>query len=68
MKEAEVEREFRGMREDLDKFSLGCYFGEVTQALALEGLPGADLCSLILKQPPRPGPVGPPSGPGEGSL
>ena len=48
VKEAEVEREFRGMREDLDKFSLGCYFGEVTQALALEGLPSPELLSLIL--------------------
>ena len=36
------------MREDLDKFSLGCYFGEVTQALALEGLPSPELLSLIL--------------------
>ena len=48
VKEAEVEREFRGMREDLDKFSLGCYFGEVTQALALEGLPSPEMLSLIL--------------------
>ncbi len=48
VKEAEVEREFRGMREDLDKFALGCYFGEVTQALALEGLPSPELLSLIL--------------------
>ena len=48
VKEAEVEREFRGMREDLDKFALGCYFGEVTQALALEGLPSPKLLSLTL--------------------
>ena len=48
VKEAEVEREFRGMREDLDKFALGCYFGEVTQTLALEGLPSPELLSLIL--------------------
>ena len=28
VQEAAVDREFRGMREDLEKFSLGCYFAE----------------------------------------
>ena len=39
VQEAAVDREFRGMREDLEKFSLGCYFAEVTELLAVEGLP-----------------------------
>ena len=48
VKEAAVEREFRGVREDLEKLSLGCYFGEVTGQLAVEGLPSPEQLSLIL--------------------
>ena len=43
-----MDREFRGMREDLEKFSLGCYFAEVTELLAVEGLPCPELLSLLL--------------------
>ena len=42
VKETAVEREFRGVREDLEKLSLGCYFGEVTGQLAVEGLPSPE--------------------------
>lgn len=48
VQEAAVDREFRGMREDLEKFSLGCYFAEVTELLAMEGLPCPELLSLLL--------------------
>jgi len=48
VKEAAVERQFRGMRADLERFSLGCYFAEVVQALSLEDLPTPDLLSLVL--------------------
>ena len=48
VQEAAVDREFRGMREDLEKFSLGCYFAEVTELLAVEGEPCPELLSLIL--------------------
>lgn len=48
VKEAAVERQFRGMRVELERFSLGCYFAEAAQTLALEDLPAPDLLSLIL--------------------
>ncbi len=48
VKEAAVERQFRGMTQDVERLSLGCYFAEVTEALAVEGLPAGDLLSLVL--------------------
>ena len=48
VKEAAAERQFRGVRDDLDKLSLACYFAEVTEALALEDMPTPELLSLIL--------------------
>ena len=48
VKEATTEREFRGVREDLEKLALACYLAEVTEALALEELPSPELLSLIL--------------------
>ncbi len=48
VKEAATLRQFRGVREDLDKLALACYFAEVTELLAVEGLPSPDLLSLIL--------------------
>lgn len=48
VKEAAVQRQFRGVREDLDKLSLACYFAEVTELLAVEGEPCPELLSLIL--------------------
>ena len=43
-----MEREFRGMRQDLVKFALGCYGAEVTELLAVEGVPNPELLSLLL--------------------
>ena len=48
VKEANTERQFRGVREDLEKLALACYLAEVTEVLALEGLPSPELLSLIL--------------------
>ena len=48
VQEAEVEREFLGMRRDLEKFSLGCYAAQATEVLAVEGLPSPELLSLLL--------------------
>ena len=48
VKEAAVERQFRGVRLDLERFALGCYFAETAQTLALEDLPAPDLLSLLL--------------------
>ena len=48
VQEIAVEREFRGMRQDILKFSLGCYGAEVTELLAVEGVPNGELLSLLL--------------------
>jgi len=48
VKEASTQRQFRGVREDLDKLALACYFAEVTELLAVEGLPSPELLSLML--------------------
>ena len=48
IKEMSTEREFTGVRKDLNKFALACYFAEVTELLAVEGLPCPELLSLIL--------------------
>lgn len=48
VKEANTERQFRGVREDLEKLALACYLAEVTETLAVEGIPSPELLSLIL--------------------
>ena len=48
VKEANTERQFRGVRDDLDKLALACYFAEVTETLALEDMPTPELLSLVL--------------------
>ena len=48
VKEANTERQFRGVRDDLEKLALACYFAEVTEALALEDMPTPELLSLVL--------------------
>ena len=48
VKEASTEREFAGVRTDLEKLALGCYFAEVAQLLAVEDVPAPELLSLIL--------------------
>lgn len=48
LKEAVTNREFRGVRENLDKFSLASYFAEVTEQLAPEQFPTPELLALLL--------------------
>ena len=48
VKEAAAERLFQGVRDDLERLSLGCYFAEVAEALALDGIPSPELLSLSL--------------------
>lgn len=48
VKEVAVDREFSGLRLDLLRFSLACYFAELTEALSIEDLPQPELLSLVL--------------------
>ena len=48
VKEASTERQFRGVRDDLEKLSLACYLAEVTEVLSVEGIAVPELLSLIL--------------------
>lgn len=48
VKEAVTERQFTGVRSDLEKLSLASYFAEVTEALAEEGQTEGGLLSLTL--------------------
>ena len=48
VKEASTDREFRGVRDDLEKLALACYLAEVTEVLALDEMPAPELLSLIL--------------------
>lgn len=48
VKEAAVERLFQGLQNDIERLALGCYFAEVTELLAVEGLPSPELLSLTL--------------------
>lgn len=48
IQEAATQRQFRGVRENLEKLALACYFSEVTELLAVEGIPSPELLSLIL--------------------
>ncbi len=48
VKEASPERLFRGVREDVEKLALACYFAEVCELLAVEGEPCPQLLSLLL--------------------
>ena len=63
VKEASTLRQFRGVREDLEKLALACYFAEVTELLAVEGTASPQLLSLMLNslhaldQLPRPLPL-----------
>ena len=43
-----AERLFQGVRDDLDKLPLACYFSEVAELLAVEGEPCEELLSLTL--------------------
>ncbi len=48
VKEASAQRQFRGVREDIEKLALAAYFAEVTELLAPEELPAPELMSLLL--------------------
>jgi len=48
VKEASTERQFDGVRSDLDKLALASYFAEVTETLSREGQPEPELLSLTL--------------------
>ena len=48
IKEAATERQFIGVRSDLEKLALASYFAEVTEALAEEGQREPELLSLTL--------------------
>ena len=48
VKEANTDREFLGMRKDLEKLALGCYFAEMAELLAVEDVPAPELLSLLL--------------------
>lgn len=68
LKEAVTNREFRGVREDLDKFALASYFAEVTEQLTPEQLPAPEPAGAAAECPLRPGEVRPASGAGESGL
>ena len=64
VKEAAAERLFQGVRDDIERLALGCYFAEVAELLAVEGLPSPELLSLTLnslhaldKMPEKPLPL-----------
>lgn len=48
VKEAATERLFQGVRDDIQRLALGCYFAEVTELLAVEGEENPQLLSLVL--------------------
>jgi len=48
IKEANTDREFLGMRNDLEKLALGCYFAEMAELLTVEDVPAPELLSLLL--------------------
>ena len=48
VKEAATERLFQGVRDDILRLALGCYFAEVVELLAVEGEESPQLLSLVL--------------------
>lgn len=48
VKEGEVLREWRGVRGDLDKLSLGSWFAELAETLTVEDLPAPEVLRLLL--------------------
>lgn len=46
--EANLEREFKNVYQDLPRFSLACYFSEVCELLALDGVSQDSILSLFL--------------------
>ncbi len=48
IREGDILREFRGVRGNLDKLSLGAWFAELTESLTGEDIPGEDMLRLLL--------------------
>ena len=48
VKEAATQRLFQGVRDDIERLALGCYFAEVAELLAVEGESSPELLSLTL--------------------
>ena len=48
VKEAATERLFQGVRDDIRRLALGCYFAEAAELLAVEGEENPELLSLVL--------------------
>ena len=48
IREGDIIREFRGVRSDLDKLSLGSWFAELTENLTAEDVPAEDILRLLL--------------------
>ena len=48
VKEANTDRDFSGMRTDLEKLALSCYFAEMAELLTVEDVPAPELLSLLL--------------------
>lgn len=48
VKEAATERLFQGVRDDIERLALGCYFAEASELLAVEGEENPELLSLTL--------------------
>jgi len=64
VKEAATQRLFQGVRDDIERLALGCYFAEAAELLAVEGEPSPELLSLTLnslhaldKMPDKPLPL-----------
>ena len=64
VKEATTQRLFQGVRDDIERLALGCYFSEAAELLAVEGEPSPELLSLTLnslhaldKMPDKPLPL-----------
>lgn len=48
VKEAAIDRSFRGVEQDIERLSLGCYFAELAEVLSVEGIPAEEILPLIL--------------------
>ena len=48
IREGELRQEFRRVRSDLDKLSLGAWFAELSEALTVEDVPAPEVLSLLL--------------------
>lgn len=68
LKEAVTNREFRGVREDLESYALACYFAEIIDQLAPGTATGAGAAGAHPERPLRPGKPGSSTGAHQGRL